>query len=138
MEDPVMLRLVEPDEPEQVVVADPGKKVGDLGGACHGPGRGLGDKDRRAGEPADFGDGRPEHRLERVSPPVVVAIDPDDVHVTVPWPPALQRCGGGVGAVDRPEPPHIASASLAEDTDDVPPCRHEYVRPRVPGSPGIP
>ena len=34
-----MLCLVEPDDPEQMVRADPGKQVGDLGGACHRPGR---------------------------------------------------------------------------------------------------
>ena len=58
----LVIRSVEPYEPEQSVGSDSSEQVGDLRGlACGSGGTGLGDEYRVAGERPHGTDGRSEH-----------------------------------------------------------------------------
>src|ERR1700753_2136928 len=91
---PVLARFVdvEPQESEQPVGPDAREHVRRrvlLNGRGVSPG--LGDEDRRIpAQVAHVDDGRAEHLAEAVAGRVVVAVDPDPVHVGGPRPPVLR------------------------------------------------
>ena len=139
MVEAVGLRLVEPDEAEQVAGPHPGEQVGDLR-RLTGPlaDAGLGQQDGPFGEDPHLGDGRQERVAEGVVAFEVVPVDADPGDVGGPGPPVLDGAGTRIGHVDGPEPDHVARALLAEHGDQVPPRGHEHPGRGVPVAPGIP
>src|SRR5579864_5697623 len=94
---PVVLRDVEPYEPERAVLAHPGEEVADLRGLA-GPGSrsGLRQQHRLAGEHPHLGDRLAEDTVELIGGAVVVAVDADPGDVLAARPPGADRPGAGL------------------------------------------
>src|SRR5215831_5155457 len=99
------LVLVEPHQPEGLVLGYPREHVEDVGVlvgvARHG---GLGQQDRLPGEGLHLLDGRDENAAEGVGRIGVVAVDPDPADVPVARPPGQDRPGAALVGLDGPQP----------------------------------
>src|ERR1700683_3711999 len=102
MVDSVVLRDVEPYEPERAVVAHPVEQVADLRRLVGLGSRGsLREEHGLAGEDPHLGDRLAEDTGEGVGGAVVVAVDADPGDVLTARPPGGERPGAGPGG-DRP------------------------------------
>src|SRR6266571_523687 len=138
--DPLVLSLVEPHNPERVVLAHPGEQVADLDElAGLGPHRGLGQQHRLVGERPHLVNGAAEYPGECVGRKVVVAVDADPGDIICAGPPGGDRPVIGAVRVDCPQPGDILGTFVTEQRHDVLPGRDERrcgdvpIAPRVPG-----
>src|SRR6202451_1643168 len=94
----VVLRDVEPYEPERAVVAHPSEQVADLRGLVGLGARGSPRQQHRlAGEDPHLRDRLAEDTGEGIGGAVVIAVDADPGDVLVARPPGGDRAGAGLG-----------------------------------------
>ena len=138
--DPVVLRDVEPHQPERAVLAHSVEQVADLRGLAglrsHG---GLRQQQGLAGQDPHLGDRLAEHAAERVRRTVVVAVDADPGDVLAAGPPGRDgRCGAGLVRLQGPQPGDVAHLLGAEQRHHVPPRGHERRGWSLAVAPGVP
>src|SRR5690348_4801661 len=125
----VVLRDVEPHQPERAIVAHSGEQVRDLPGLISfGTHRDLGQQHRSTGKGPYFGDSLAEDAEEGLRRIIVITVDPDPGDVLLAGPPRSDRTSTPLIRLKCPQPGDVSRVPSPEHGHDVPPSGHECGR----------
>src|ERR1700722_805408 len=122
---PAVLRLVEPDETQQVIFLDSIEQVCYFAGSCDRSSCRLGDQDGIISKVPDGRNIGCNEAFKCIASMSVIAVQAHPIDIRTPRPPFVNRRGARQRAVDIPQPGDITYPISTEDVDNVLPSSNE-------------